>query len=152
MKTNGDTGDLPIFSAKEKNCDCLIRATARRKIKPTALVVGAGKALSKTFTLALRRFGYRTLIASSVKKAQALARLQTKINLLLTDYAVTETSGLDLARWLQGRYPKAKVLITTNCLWELSYNIGEQEQFAVLVEPISDLELDRMLHQLEPRM
>jgi DNA-binding NarL/FixJ family response regulator len=77
-----------------------------------------------------------------------LADSHPTIRLLVVDFLTPETTGLELARWFQIRFPDIKVLITSDSLWELLCQTGEHELFGILVKPFSDRELRRMMQRL----
>jgi DNA-binding NarL/FixJ family response regulator len=74
-----------------------------------------------------------------------LARALQDVSLLLADFSAPETNGLELARWFQREYPGMKVLITTDSMWELANQVGEQEQITILLKPFDNLQLGRMV-------
>lgn len=133
----------------------------------TVLVVDDEPLMREVIVSILRQFGYRVLEASGTMEAQRLTALNGKINLLLTDFSMPDTNGLELARWCQRKYPGMKVLITTVSMWELANQLGqqevlvtagamwrlangfdEQEQVAVLPKPFDRLQLGRMVRSI----
>jgi CheY-like chemotaxis protein len=114
----------------------------------TVLVVDEKGPLRQAIVEVLREGGYRVLEASGSLDAQRLADSHPNIRLLLADSSAPETTGLELARWFQVRFPQTKILLTTGSLWELLYRTGEHEQFGILVKPFSGDELRRMVQVL----
>jgi CheY-like chemotaxis protein len=114
----------------------------------TALVVDAKGPIREAIVHVLRRDGFQVLEASGGLEAQRLADSHRNIRLLLADFSTAGTSGLQLARWFQLRFPETKVLITTASLWEFLCQAGEHEEFGILVQPFSDAELRRMVQRL----
>jgi CheY-like chemotaxis protein len=96
------------------------------------LVVDEKGPLRQAIVEVLREGGYRVLEASGSLDAQRLADSHPNIRLLLADSSAPETTGLELARWFQVRFPQTKILLTTGSLWELLYRTGEHEQFGIL--------------------
>jgi CheY-like chemotaxis protein len=111
----------------------------------TVLIVDDEPLVREVMTDILRSFGYRVLVAAGALEAQRLIGAGEKINLLLTDFSMPETNGLELAHWFQRKNPGTKVLITTGSLWELENQIGEQEPVAILPKPFDYVELGRMV-------
>ena len=116
--------------------------------RETVLVVGDLGPIRDATVQVLRRGGYRVLEASGALDARRLADSHRTIRLLVVDFLTPETTGLELARWFQIRFPDIKILITTDSLWELLCQTGEHELFGVLVKPFSDRELRRMVQRL----
>jgi len=113
-----------------------------------ALLVEGDGPVRKAVLQVLHEEGYRVTQASDVLAAQHLADSHQNIGLLLADFSTRETSGVELARWFQLRFPKSRILITTSSLWELLCETGEREQLSVLVKPFSDSELRRIVRRL----
>ena len=111
----------------------------------TVLVVDDEPVMRELTTEILRRFGYRVLEAADALEAQRLANAKEKINLLLTDHRMPETSGLELVRWFRRNCPETKVLITTGSWWELENLLGDGERIAILPKPFDHLQLGRMV-------
>jgi len=111
----------------------------------TVLVVDDEPLMREFVAELLRASGYQVLEASGAMEAQQLSHTNRNINLLLTDFSMPGTNGLELARWFQGKYPGMKVLIATGALWELANQVGEQERVAVLPKPFDVVQLDRMV-------
>jgi two-component system cell cycle sensor histidine kinase/response regulator CckA len=111
----------------------------------TVLIVDDEPLVREVMTDILRSFGYRVLVAAGALEAQRLIGAGEKINLLITDFSMPETNGLELARWFQRTDPGTKVLITTGSLWDLENQIGEQEPVAILPKPFDYVELGLMV-------
>ena len=109
------------------------------------LVVNDEPLVREVIAKILRQSGYRVLEASDTAEARLLTRTIQKISLLLADFTIPETNGLELARWFQRKYPGMKVLITTDSAWELANQVGEQEQVIILLKPFDNLQLSRMV-------
>lgn len=77
----------------------------------TILVVEDEVAVRNTISRALKRFGYRVLVASDGEEALRLARSATDgVDLVLSDVHLSHGSGLDVARSVQALQPEARVL------------------------------------------
>lgn len=113
--------------------------------KETVLVVDDEPMVREMMVLLLRQFGYRVIEASGSLEAQRLAESNEKIHLLVTDFAVPQTNGLDLAHWFQVKRPEAKVLVTTGSVCEFVNQALEHERFAVLTKPFDGIQLGRMV-------
>ena len=140
------------------------RATSRRSWRPTTPTVpSAGDTLRGSETIlvvadtrvprgalagVLRQHGYRVLEASDVVEAQRLARSCRRIHLLLMDLFSPETYHFQLVRWFQAMYPKAKVLIASDTVWELYIDLDISQQIALLAKPFTPIELARMVRRV----
>jgi len=111
----------------------------------TVLVVDDEPLMREFMAEILRDTGYEVLEASGAMEAQQLIQANRNINLLLTDFSMPGTNGLELARWFQSKYPRIKVLITTGALWDLANQVGEQEGMAILLKPFDVVQLSRMV-------
>jgi two-component system cell cycle sensor histidine kinase/response regulator CckA len=77
----------------------------------TVLVVEDEEALLKLARVAMERFGYDVLTASSGEEALGVCeRHEGPIHLLLTDVVMPRIGGRELARLLEARYADVKVL------------------------------------------
>jgi CheY-like chemotaxis protein len=121
------------------------QSTVAARGKETVLVVDDEPLLRQMMVYMLREFGYRMLEASGSQEAQRLAYLNEKIHLLVTDFSMPQTNGLELAHWFQANYPETKVLIATGSLCEFVHQAGEQQRFAVLAKPFDGVQLGRMV-------
>jgi two-component system, cell cycle sensor histidine kinase and response regulator CckA len=92
--------------------------------RETVLVVQDNPHLRKTLKTYFAREGYRVLDADCSLEAVRLAEGATHVDLLLSDFMLTDGSGLDLGNALRQRMPALKVLIT----------IGDPEQRAAVPE------------------
>jgi two-component system, cell cycle sensor histidine kinase and response regulator CckA len=80
----------------------------------TVLVVQDNPHLRKTLKTYFAREGYRVLDADSSLEALRLAKQFPRIDLLLTDYGLTDGGGIELARAVRQHVPALKVLIATS--------------------------------------
>lgn len=99
-------------------------ADSRKARSETVMVVQDNPHLRKTLKTYFSREGYRVLDADSSLEALRLAEQEARVDLLLTDFSLTDGSGPDLGRALRERLPSLKVLIA----------IGHPEQRAALRE------------------
>ena len=99
-------------------------AQAKPARRETVLVVQDNPHLRKTLKTYFAREGYRVLDADCSLEALRLAEVATHVDLLLSDFMLTDGSGLDLGTALRQRMPAIKVLIT----------IGDPEQRAAVQE------------------
>jgi signal transduction histidine kinase len=99
-------------------------AQPRPARRETVLVVQDNPHLRKTLKTYFAREGYRVLDADCSLEAVRLAESATLVDLLLSDFMLTDGSGLDLGKALRQRMPAIKVLLT----------IGDPEQRAAIPE------------------
>jgi CheY-like chemotaxis protein len=111
----------------------------------TVLVVCEEPMLREMIAKILRQLGYGVLEAAGAEEARYLTRSRRDVSLLLADFSTSETNGLELVRWFQRKYPRMKVLITTDSVWDLANQVGEHEQVAILLKPFDNLQLGRMV-------
>ncbi len=97
---------------------------ARKRRRETVLVVQDNPHLRKTLKTYFAREGYQVLDADSSLEALRLVEQEVHVDLLLTDFVLTDGSGPELARALRERLPSLRVLIA----------IGTPEQRAALRE------------------
>ena len=80
----------------------------------TVLVVDDYRSLCEVIAGMLRPRGYRVLTASSGEEAQALARENAGIDLLLTDLEMPEMRGDELAAWFRVTRPETRILFMSS--------------------------------------
>lgn len=80
----------------------------------TILVVDDYRSLCDVIARMLRPRGYRVLTASSGGEAQALARENARIDLLLTDLEMPEMRGDELAAWFRATRPETRILFMSS--------------------------------------
>jgi two-component system, cell cycle sensor histidine kinase and response regulator CckA len=79
----------------------------------TVLLVEDEPLLRQVACRALRSFGHKVVEARDAVEAIGICRQERSIDLLVTDVAMPETSGPELARKLKSLQPKLKVLFMT---------------------------------------
>jgi DNA-binding NtrC family response regulator len=62
----------------------------------------------------LHRAGYRVLTAGSPEEARQFASHGRTLDLLLTDYLLPDTNGLELTRWFRTQHPHISVLMMSD--------------------------------------
>ena len=96
----------------------------------------------------VRGLGYTVIEAGGTVEVRRLATTGRKIDLLFVDVSPPENNGLELIRWFQTMFPRTKVLITADSLWELLYQSGKPDQFGALAKPFTNLELQNILRKI----
>jgi two-component system cell cycle sensor histidine kinase/response regulator CckA len=114
----------------------------------TLLVVDDDEELLGLEARFLGGLGYHVLSASGPKEALRLAAITPAIDLLLTDYSMPETNGLELARLIRSVHPKAPVLMVSGSLEMLNGDAGGLERFETLAKPFTVLELVQKVRTL----
>jgi len=144
----GDTATLSDIATATVESRATVKLTELPIGEParttTVLVVDDEPLMREFIAELLRDSGYQVLEASGAMEAQQLAR-NNNIDLLLTDFSMPGTNGLELARWFQSKYPQMKILIATGALWDLVNQVGEHERLAVLPKPFDVVQLSRMV-------
>lgn len=112
---------FPSLAGSAVTRDALAQKPAKRG---TVLVVQDNPHLRKTLKTYFAREGYRVLDADCSLEALRVAEGAAHVDLLLTDFILTDGRGLELGGVLRRRSPALKVLLT----------IGHPEQRAVIPE------------------
>ena len=77
------------------------------------------------------------LKAHAVVEAVRLAGTTPAIHLLLTEFSMPETDGLELTRRFRTLHPASPVLMLSASLKELDNRVRELDRFATLAKPFS---------------
>lgn len=123
-------------------------APAPRKQRPqSVLVVQDNPHLRKTLRTYFAREGYRVLDADSSLEALRLVEHGARIDLLLTDYALTDGGGIELARALREQLPDLRVLFATSHP-EQRATIREDALTGVISKPFDLRDFAAMIERL----
>jgi CheY-like chemotaxis protein len=119
-----------------------------RKSRPeTVLVVQDNPHLRKTLKTYFAREGYRVVDADSSWEAVHLLEHTARIDLLFTDYSLTDSTGFELARAMRQQLPELKVLIATGHP-EQRATIREDDRTAIIAKPFDLRELGQLVERL----
>jgi CheY-like chemotaxis protein len=151
-KGEGTTAELwlPIADAKADATDRNAGLASVAAINGRSLVVLAvdddGLVLTNTIAM-LNDLGHTGLAASSGKKALDILRQQDHVDLVVTDYAMPQMSGLQLAAAIGKEWPHLPVILATG--------YAEMEPEIVsslprLAKPFTEAELARELDRIVP--
>jgi two-component system cell cycle sensor histidine kinase/response regulator CckA len=122
-------------------------AAARRAVREeTVLVVQDNPHLRKTLKTYFAREGYRVLEADSSIEALRLAET-TRVDLMLTDYALTDGSGNELSQAVRKRLPGLKVLIAVSHP-EQRAAILENDRTLSITKPFDLQQFGQLIHRL----
>ncbi|PYI83790.1 MAG: hypothetical protein DME26_14435 [Verrucomicrobia bacterium] len=124
------------------------RVYASLKGNETVLVMDQEPMIRSVLARVLRQLGYQVLEASGALDAQRRAGSGREIDLLIMDLSAPGINDLELALWFRASYPQTKVLIASDAVWELNYQIGMSSRIAFLSKPYTPLELARMLRRI----
>lgn len=113
--------------------------------RESVLIVEDEPSLLKVTAMLLRWLGYSVTEALAPSEAEHHVLTRGKFDLLLTDFAMPERNGLELARWVRERHPETKVLIATGSPLKYEQAVREGENYPVLAKPFDSLQLGRML-------
>ena len=123
-------------------------ASEPRKVREeTVLVVQDNPHLRKTLKTYFAREGYRVLDADSSLEALHVLEHTERVDLLLTDYSLTDGTGPELARALRERLPALKVLIATGHP-EQRATIREDARTAIIGKPFDLHEFGQLIERL----
>ncbi len=107
----------------------------------TVLVVDDDAAVRTLEVRILHQLGHKVLEAQNPAEAMRLAAVTPTIDLLLTDFSMPDSNGLELARRFRAVHPKTPVLMVSGSL-EAIHSHGEPlDRFAVLAKPFTPEEL-----------
>jgi len=106
----------------------------------TLLVVDDEYAIRDLMAQILCQEGYTVIQAEDAGEALRLANTAI-IHLLLTDFSMPGTDGLELTRRFRAVYPKAPVLMVSGSLDDLHKKAEDLERFSILQKPFETSEL-----------
>lgn len=93
------------------NAECQAGATAPGV--QTILVVDDSPMVLQFFGVVLRSAGYHVVEAESAHMAMAYLNDGHRVDLLLTDYQMPDTNGVELANWFRKKHPGTPVLLVS---------------------------------------
>ncbi len=125
---------------------------SERHGQETLLIVEDESSVRNLVASALRRDGYRLLLASSADEALTAADAhEGPIDLLLTDAMMPGRSGIELANLMAARRPGLPVIIMSGYTEETLAVPGLKEPIALLRKPFTPRELRRRIRELLDR-
>jgi len=122
-----------------------VRVSAARE-KETVLLVESETIMRSALAGVLRHFGYRVMPAGGAAEAQRLAQRSGPIQLLFLN--LSEQSDIELAAWFQARYCETRIVLATDCLWDVSCHFAESTRMAYLAKPYTSRELASLLRRV----
>jgi CheY-like chemotaxis protein len=118
----------------------------------TILLAFDARAVRSVLAGVLRQYGYHVLEASDLVEAQRLAKSCRKIRLLLMDLFSPENHPLQLAQWFRATYPNIKVLVASDAVWELYFDLDISQQIVLMAKPFTPIELASMVRRVLGRV
>jgi CheY-like chemotaxis protein len=106
-----------------------------------------GLVLTNTVAM-LDDLGHTAISASSGKDALEILRQQSSVDLVITDYAMPQMNGLQLADAIKKEWPELPVLIATGFA-EMEPEAGPS--LPRLAKPFTEAELAKELERVVPR-
>ena len=106
----------------------------------TLLVVDDEHEVRELMAHVLCQEGYKVLQADGAPEALRLASAAT-VHLLLTDFSMPGTDGLELTRRFRAVCPKAPVLMVSGSLADLDSRADDLDRFGILEKPFAIGEL-----------
>ena len=113
----------------------------------SGVVIGDGLVLTNTVAM-LDDLGHTAISASSGKDALEILRQQSSVDLVITDYAMPQMNGLQLADAIKKEWPELPVLIATGFA-EMEPEAGPS--LPRLAKPFTEAELAKELERVVPR-
>lgn len=111
------------------------------------LVVDDDVRVRAVAVLALERMGYTVLEAPHPEAARALAALEPRLDLLLTDVVMPGGGGAQLIQWLEQTHPTARVLVMSGYHASETLRRGvEQGHVPFIAKPFT---ADQLMHEVE---
>jgi DNA-binding response OmpR family regulator len=117
-------------------------------IAETLLVVEDDEAIRNLEVQILSQLGHQVLQAAGPREAMRLAAATPTIHLLLTDFAMPEANGLELARRFRAVHPQTPVLMVSGSLEAINGRVDYLDRFEVLAKPFMPEDLVRMVQAL----
>ncbi len=151
-KGEGTTAELwlPVAENQTPATGHRGRAADSPAVDQAALVVLAvdddGLVLTNTVAM-LDELGHEGIAASSGKEALDILRRHGTIDLVITDYAMPQMTGLQLAHAIKAEWPDLPVIIATGFA-EMDSEI--QSALPRLAKPFTEAELARQLERIVP--
>jgi CheY-like chemotaxis protein len=107
----------------------------------TLLVVDDDPLVRDLETQILRLQGYTVLEAENAAEALRLAASTAAIHLLVTDFAMPDIDGIELARRFRAAYPTTPVLLVSGSLPLIENRAGDLDRVELLAKPFAFHEL-----------
>jgi len=125
---------MSAFPHDPSYCDSNERSTPSGRFAdpPTVLVVDDDSVFRELEARALRHQGYNVLEAASAAEALRLVGATATLHLLLTDFVMADTDGLELTRRFRALRPHTPVLLVSGSLPLIQGRVKELDRVAVL--------------------
>jgi CheY-like chemotaxis protein len=117
------------------------RPLARVSDPPTLLVVDDDPDFRTLEAEVFSGLGYNVLQAASAVEALRLAAETAAIHLLVTDFLMPETNGLELARRFRAMHPETPVLMISGSLPQIDHKARDLGRFDLIGKPFTFDEL-----------
>jgi two-component system cell cycle sensor histidine kinase/response regulator CckA len=143
---------FPPAASKPAAAALLSGRDERPRGNETVLIAEDEPAVRNLVASALRRDGYRLLVASSAEEALGLADAHDgRIDLLLTDAIMPGRSGLELANLMVARRPGLPVIVMSGYTEENLAISGLSEPVSLLQKPFTPGDLRRRIREVLDR-
>lgn len=114
----------------------------------TALIVDNNRATRQTLVQTVGDgLGYRVLDAFGFLEA-LYWETSTRIDLLLISRSIVSTQDAQIRCWLRSIYPTTKILVISDCLWELKFSAAKSEDLRLLSKPFAPATLVESIRTL----
>lgn len=103
--------------------------------------------LSRLASAALRKFGFRVVVAQDSVSALEMVGRESKLGMVVADMVMPEMGGEDLACALRKKYPQLKVLLMSGYS-QCSFTKVNWKGISFLPKPFGPLELLQKIQEL----
>ena len=116
----------------------------------TVLLVESEEHMREALTGVLQAQGYHVLPVSGPEEARRLVEESPALELALLNLTDPKRADLELAAWFQTACPDIRIIVATNCLWDVSLQLADRPDLVFLSQPYSAQKLGTLLREVLP--
>jgi CheY-like chemotaxis protein len=90
---------------------------------------------------------HRVLKVTSPMEAMSEAENGKEIHLLLMDVSAPEKVDMQLVLWFRAMHPDIRVLVSSDSLWEINFQLGVSQQIALIAKPFTASKLAEVVRK-----
>lgn len=115
--------------------------------RPWVMVVDDEEVITRLLETQLRRLNYNSAVAHSAAEAlRVMHEAPRPFDLLIADYKMPQTSGIELAAEVHSAYPAMPIILCTGDDTALrGLDLGRHGIIAVALKPLTPVEFARLL-------